>query len=154
MTVTLLPNKFKTLGWLILLPAIFMGLFVIYNDYSVEWLNVKTFTLINENFGQKTEFFTIIETNLTNTILGTLLIIGGLIVSFSKEKIEDEYISSLRLSSFMWAFFFNYIILLLSFLFVYGLSFLDIMVYNMFTVLIIFISRFHYLIQKDSKNKL
>jgi hypothetical protein len=154
MNISLLPNKFKTIGWLILIPTSILGLVVIYTDYSVEWLNIKTFAILNKDFGQSTEMFTYLETNLTNTLLGSLIIIGGILVSFSKEKIEDEYISSLRLSSLMWAVLLNYLILLLSFLFIYGLSFLDIMVYNMFTVLIIFILRFHYLIYKNSKNTL
>lgn len=152
MNISLLPNKFKTIGWLILIPTSILGLVVIYGDYSVEWLNIKTFAILNKDFGKSTEMFTYLETNLINSILGSLFIIGGLFVSFSKEKIEDEYISSLRLSSLIWAVLLNYLILLLSFLFVYGLSFLDIMVYNMFTVLIIFILRFHYLIYKNSKN--
>ncbi len=154
MTASLLPNKFKTIGWLILIPTSILGLSVIYADYSSDWLNLKTFAIIHKDFNQKTEMFTYVETNLTNTLLGSLFIIGALLVSFSKEKMEDEYISSLRLSSLMWAVLLNYLILLLSFLFVYGLSFLDIMVYNMFTVLIIFILRFHYLIYKNSKNTL
>jgi len=152
MNISLLPNKFKTIGWLILIPASILGLVVIYTDYSIEWLNIKTFAILNKDFGKSTEMFTYLETNLINTILGSLFIIGGLLVSFSKEKTEDEYISSLRLSSLMWAVLLNYLILLLSFLFIYGISFLNIMVYNMFTVLIIFILRFHYLIYKNSKN--
>lgn len=154
MTVALLPNKFKAVGWLILLPTTILGLMVIYFDYSADWLDIQTFAVVNQGFGQQTEFLTLLETNLTNTILGSLFIIGALFVSFSKEKIEDEYIASLRLSSIMWAVLLNYLILLLSFLLVYGLSFLDIMMYNMFTILIIFILRFHYLILKTSKNTL
>jgi len=151
MNISLLPNKFKTIGWLILIPTSILGLVVIYTDYSIEWLNIKTFAILNKDFGKSTEMFTYLETNLINTILGSLFIIGALLVSFSKEKTEDEHISSLRLSSLMWAVLLNYLILLLSFILVYGLSFLDIMVYNMFTVLIIFILRFHYLIYKNSK---
>jgi len=152
MAISLLPNNFKIVGWFILLPTIIIGLLFIYYDYSADWLNIKSFALVNKDFGNGTSYFTEIETNLTNTFLGALFIIGGLLVSFSKEKVEDEYILSLRLSSFMWAVLLNYVILLFSFLFVYGLSFLDVMVYNMFTVLIIFILRFNYLIYKTTKN--
>ena len=45
----------------------------------------------------------------------------------------------------------NYILLLLAFLFVYGTDFLIVMIYNMFTVLIIFIVRFNYILYKNSK---
>ena len=37
------------------------------------------------------------EIDLFPNLFGILIIIGGIMVGFSKEKIEDEYISSLRL---------------------------------------------------------
>jgi hypothetical protein len=72
-----------------------------------------------------------------------------MMVGFSKEKNEDEYIANLRLSSLMWAVWVNYALLLLSFIFVYGMGFLHVMIYNMFTVLIIFIGRFNLILFKN-----
>ena len=83
--------------------------------------------------------------------VNVLFIIGAMLVSFSKEKNEDEYIAGLRLSSLLWAVFVSYVLLLAAFLLVYGSPFLDVMVYNMFTILIIFITRFNYLMYKNSK---
>ena len=68
-----------------------------------------------------------------------------------KEKKEDEYISKLRLSSLLWAVLINYTLLLLAFLFVYGEPFIPIIIYSMFTVLIIFIARFNYILYRNSK---
>ena len=67
------------------------------------------------------------------------------------EKNEDEYIAGLRLSSLLWAVCVSYLLLLIAFVLVYGTPFLNVMVYNMFTVLIIFIIRFNYLLHKNSK---
>ena len=80
---------------------------------------------------------------------------GGMFVAFAKQKTEDEFIMKLRLLSFQWAILINYSLLLLCFIFIYDLSFLSVMVYNMFTVLILFIFRFHYLLYKfnDSTNE-
>jgi hypothetical protein len=77
-----------------------------------------------------------------------LIILSGLVVAFSKEKLEDELISSIRLKSLVWATYVNYGVLLLAFIFVYDLSFLWIMIFNMFTILVFFIIRFNWQLRK------
>jgi len=72
-------------------------------------------------------------------------------VSFSKEKNEDEFIAEIRLSSLLWAVCVSYTLLLVAFLFVYGSPFFEVMIYNMFTVLIIFIVRFNYILYKNTR---
>jgi hypothetical protein len=47
-----------------------------------------------------------------------------------------------------WAVYFNYAILILTFLFIYDFAFLWVMVFNMFTVLLFFIVRFNWQIFK------
>lgn len=147
----LLPNRFKTIGWFILIPAAIAGIILIATDFEVEWLTMKVFAIFNDEFlneGQNLSFFT---TNVTSTMVGILFIASALMVGFSREKREDEFISNLRLSSLLWSVWVNYALLLLAFLFVWGMSFLSVMVYNMFTVLIIFIIRFNYILYRSSK---
>lgn len=147
----LLPSKYKTIGWLILIPATIAGIILIINGFVVDWISTNVFAIFNDKvFGEK-QFFTIIHTDITNTLAGILFILGALLVSFSKEKNEDEFISRLRLSSLLWAVLVSHILLLLAFAFVYGSAFLNVMIYNMFTVLIIFITRFNYILYKNSK---
>src|SRR5450631_38642 len=43
-----------------------------------------------------------------------LMVIGLILVAFSKEKIEDEQISRLRLDSLQWAIYLNYLLLITS----------------------------------------
>ena len=147
----LLPNKFKKVGWLLLLPGCFLGLLSVQFNYELPVLDGKIFAFANTDITAPTKFFTWIETNATNTLAGIFCILGGLLVSFSRERVEDEYISKLRLSSLMWAFLASYLLLLLAFIFVYGTVFINVMVYNMFTVMIIFICRFNYLLYRNSK---
>lgn len=111
----------------------------------------KVFAIFNKEIFGQSQFFTLIETNITLTVVGVLFIIGAMMVGFSKEKREDEFIAKLRLSSLLWAVWVNYALLFLAFLFVYGTDFLTVMMYNMFTILIIFIVRFNYLLYKNSK---
>jgi hypothetical protein len=63
---------------------------------------------------------------------------------YSKEKQEDEYISTIRLHAMQWSIYTNYIILLMANLFVYGAGFLYIMMFNLVTIPAIFLIVFHY----------
>lgn len=154
----LFPHPWKTIGWIILIPAVIAGIILSSTGFEAEWLNAKVLAIFHDNIsilqtGQpnKEGLFAIIETNITSTIIGVLFIIGAMLVGFSKEKVEDEFIANLRLSSLMWSVWVNYSLLLLAFIFVYGLSFITVMIYNMFTVLIIFIIRFNYLLYRNRK---
>ena len=148
----LLPNKFKIIGWCVLIPSLIAIILLHISDYQVSWLKIKTFAIIsNSKFQGKTDFFKIVEVDFTFTLISILIIIGGLLVAFSKEKNEDEYIEKLRLSSLQWSVIVNYMLLLFCIIFIYDLEFLAIMVYNMFTVLILFIVRFNFLLYRNNK---
>lgn len=136
----MLPHKMKKIGWIILGVVVPIGIYVIITDNQFDFL---TFQFGGNKAPNKI--------NLTNTILGCLFIIGGLIVAFSKEKIEDEFIVKIRLRSFQWAVLFNYILLFIAFVFVFGLDFLIVMIFNMFTTLILFILRFNLVVFMQKK---
>lgn len=147
----LLPNKFKIIGWCLFIPATILGIIVSFTGFEASWLHSKVFAIFNDDFFGKSQSFSFIDTNITNTVIGVLFIVGAMFVGFSKEKREDEFTTKLRLSSLLWAVWVNYILLLLAFLFVYNVSFLTVMVYNMFTILIIFIVRFNFILYKNFK---
>ena len=146
----LLPNKFKRIGWFILIPATLMGIVLMIIDLETIEINATVFAICSTKFIE-TQYFSLINTNIVSTLVGVLFIVGGLMVGFSREKNEDEYISSLRLNSLLWAVLINYILLLFAFLFIYGLSFVHVMIYNMFTTLVIFIVKFNYSLFRHSK---
>jgi len=75
-----------------------------------------------------------------------LVLVGLFLIAFSKEKIEDEQISQLRLDSLRWAIYLNYFILLLSLVFTNGIDFIDILRLNLWVPLIFFIIRFRWVI--------
>ena len=147
----LFPNKFKNIGWLIFIPSVIIGLITLILDYQPNSLDFRVPAIfINVFLGDK-YFIGIVSDNILNEILGVLTIVSSLLVAFSKEKSEDEYISKIRLESLVWAVYFNYGILLISFLFIFDLSFLWIMISNMFTILLFFIIRFNWQISKLKK---
>ncbi len=84
-----------------------------------------------------------------STIVGSLLILSLLLFAFSKEKHEDEYIQKMRLDALLWATYINYGLLLIAFWVFWNFDFLNVMMYNMFTHLLIFIIRFNYLKYKQ-----
>lgn len=80
-------------------------------------------------------------------IATSLLVMTGLfLIAFSKEKIEDEQISQLRLDSLRWAIYFYYLTLVLSIVFTNGIDFIDILRINIWVPLIFFIVRFRWVI--------
>lgn len=148
---TLLPNKYKKIGWIIFLTSLFSGLFIIFSNFSPRFLEVNMISVFPDQLFGTGEYFSTITVNLTNTIVGILFIIGALLVGFSKEENEDEFIAKIRLSSLLWAVFVNYSLLIIAFLVIYDFAFFSVMMYNMFTVLLLFIFRFHFMLYKNSK---
>jgi hypothetical protein len=148
----LFPNKYNKIGWLILIPSAIIGLITLILEFEPDSLDFNVPAIfIDELLGDK-HFIGIVNNNVLNEILGILIIISSLLVAFSKEKLEDEYISKIRLESLVWAVYVNYAILLLSFLFIFDLSFLWVMICNMFTILLFFIIRFNWQIFKLKKS--
>jgi len=148
----LLPSRFKQIGWWILIPATIAGIILGVQDFDPKWIQARTFILFGEDILGRGHFASFIYTNITNTVVGAAFLVGGLLVGFSREKVEDEFIANLRLSSLLWAVWVSYLLLLLTFLLVYGTSFLYVMIYNMFTVLILFIVRFNVILYKSKKS--
>lgn len=140
----LFPYQFKRIGWYLLIPSSLIGLAAVVYDYQPDFLNFNVPALFIDDFFKEAQLYGMISNNILNEILGVLIIVSSLFVAFSKEKQEDEYISKIRLESLVWAVYFNYSILLFSFLFIYDFSFLWVMIFNMFTILLFFVIRFNW----------
>jgi hypothetical protein len=141
----LLPNRIKIFGWIILLPSFIMGIL---------WICGIQYEIIAPVFaiwGDDGEYFTIIEKNIYNEIIAVPLLTSLIIVSFAKEKNEDEYLTKIRLESLTWSIYINSFLLLCAWIFVFRDGFYNIMIYNMFTVLLLFVVKFHYTIFINSK---
>ncbi len=151
-TTFLLPQKLKKIGWWLFSLTLPLGIYILYNNGRIEFdfLNATVYTFFPTSFFSNNSHF--IPVNLTNTIVGVLFILGSLMVGFSKEKVEDEYIASIRTNALVWAVFVNYSLLIVAFILFYSDDFLSVMIYNMFTVLLLFIIRFHYLLLKNKGN--
>jgi hypothetical protein len=147
----LLPHRFKKIGWFILIPATILGIVLAIGEFDLEWLQARVFAIFTDEIIEGRKMFSFINTDITNTVMGALFLVGAMLTAFSREKQEDEYIEKLRLSSLLWAVWANYLLLLIAFIFVYGIAFFNVMIYNMFTILIIFIARFNYILYQNRK---
>lgn len=140
----LFPHKLKKMGWLVLLPSLIFGVIILITSYEPDILKLQVPAIFIDEFMGEKRFFGFIENNVLDEILGVLIICSSILVAFSKEIQEDEFIAKIRLDSLVWATYLNYGILLFAFLFIFDMSFLWVMVFNMFTILLFFIIRFHW----------
>jgi hypothetical protein len=138
----LLPNKYKLIGLLLLLPSLLLGIAVRFYDFKADFLTMKNPIKTSDPLSGAT-------INFTDEVALTGLIVGLLFIAFAREKQEDEYIRSVRLESLQWAVLVNYILLLLATWLVHNFAYLDVMVYNMLTILIFFIIRFAVMLHRN-----
>jgi hypothetical protein len=83
-----------------------------------------------------------IENGLFDELITIVLILSGIIHSFSKEKMEDEYISSIRLQALTWSIYVNYSLVLLATLTIFGIDYWHVMTIHLFSLIILFNLRF------------
>lgn len=134
-----LPAHYIWIGLVLFIPFAVLGFLHLYQEFEFSWL---TFTVDkNKLFGGKQ--------NLTDELALTGCIVGLLLMSFARTKEEDEFIQTLRLQAWQWAVLINFVVLLIAIWTIYNEHFLTFMVYNMLTVLLIFLGRFHYLLYKN-----
>jgi len=150
LTKLLLPHRFKRIGWCLTILTGITAAILFSGSYQGSWLDLGSYGFISRTDMGTRHVTNLIynSTNILGQVVAALLIVSLLLVAFSKEKMEDEYIASIRSSAMIWAIWAYYLQLFLIFLLVYGPTFVSLMLYNIFTVLILFIARFHYLMNK------
>ena len=150
----LIPHAFKKIGWILLVPSIVAGLFFMFGGESPFSPKIWTIGYFGQEFlSQPKSPIRLDKIELIPNLISVLLLIGGLLVMFSKEKKEDEYINQIRLNSLQNSVFFNYILLFFCIVFIHGIPFFHVMIYNLFTIILIYILRFHFLIYKNATNE-
>lgn len=147
LTKILLPHQFQKFGWVFILP--FAGLLFANNyfDFNLAWLefDVIESTLFEDLFEDSKE-------NFTNEIAMIGVFVSLFLIAFSREKEEDEFIQKLRLDSLLVACYTNTFILIIGTMLFYGFGFLEFMGYNMFTIQLIFIGRFRWVLHKQRQS--
>ena len=149
----LFPYRLKvSSGILFSIALLLMAFLYIFDKFESFAIKAKVFAIIGDTefLGDTLKFFWI-ENNIIDEILMLFIIAFGVIFAFSKEKHEDEMVSAIRLNSLAWATIINYGIVLLGYLFVYGLIFLNVLMAAVISQLLIFIILFRYRIYRFYK---
>ena len=147
--------KWKKWGWFLLIPSLILGVFNLFFEYEPEFLSVKVFAIFSEGsiFSDGGDGpLRFVYNNIFDELISIGIIAGALIVILSRERDEDEYVRMLRQGSMFWAFIVNSLLLLFTVIFIYDMSFLHVMIYNLFTPLILFVLRFQFVLGRSRKN--
>ncbi len=142
----LLPRACRIIG-LILLPFAITLLFAVENyNYSIPFLRYNMPKPGQGNFFGNSDFLfgKNFYADFSNEVALLATFVCLFMVAFSKQKKEDEYVSAVRLRALQISVYANYIILALSSILIYGVSFLVVMEINLFTILILFILIFNF----------
>lgn len=111
----LLPCGFKKIGWVLLVPSVLLGCYLLFLQGGLNWLDSINEYLLN---------------NIA--LIGTA--VGLIFTCFSRVHDEDEMITSLRLNSLLVSVYANYALLIVLALFFYDLKFLTCMFVLLYTI--------------------
>ena len=143
----LFDHRFKKPSSWIFYLTIPVALFFLFTDQYENLLKTRVFSLFPSDVlvtgpGMENEFgnkgFVWIENGVLDEILTIVIIVTGILSSFSKEKVEDELISRIRMESLALSLYINYGLLILSNLFIYEFAYFYAMVIHLFTILLFF----------------
>lgn len=121
----LFPHRFQKMGWAVFVLSALLGIYILAVDFESSYL--------------------------LNNIAIIGIVTGAILATCSCEKVEDEMVRQIRLNSLLVALYINYTVLLICSLFIYDLDFLYVMMYNMFTILLIFMVVFRYRMWRMNK---
>ena len=134
----LFPNSFKPVGVALTTIALIALIIWVCLETSPEF---KMPALINGDLFSEGKYFCMADCGLLTFII-PVLITGLIFIGFSKEKIEDEFVKSIREQCLVWATYCAAILLVIFTLTIYSLSYLY-AIYSIFPLfLILFIIKF------------
>ena len=131
--------KYKKIsGWIfyLLIPV---GLFLFLTERIQDIFVVNVFSIFSyEWIGSERTGFGWIENGLGDEVFTLLIIVSGIVNSFSKEKIEDELISRIRLESLSLSLFISFGLIIISTFLVYNLNYMYVLISNLFLIILLF----------------
>ena len=147
--IFLFPRKYKVPGSILLLIGITLVVVRFYFGIKPKLFDVKVFSIYSKYF--ETSYFNVISNHISEELTALFLITGLLLLCFSKEKDENEFLNQIRLKSLILTFYINTGLILLSFIFIYGFVFINVIVLNLISPFIIYLITFNWLKYKFSR---
>lgn len=138
----LFPFRYKKISGLVFYLTTMVGAIIYFTGFEFDsHFVMKIPALINDPIFTKQKGIWI-ENGILDELLTIILIISGIIHSFSREKMEDEYISSIRLQALTWSIYVNYSLVLLATITIFGMAYFHVMIIHLFSLIILFNVRF------------
>lgn len=129
----LLPYGFKWAGWLLLLSSLLLGGWIVAMDFDP----------------QSSELLSSLQ--LEGTLLNNYAVIGlwlgAIFVGCSKERVEDEMITRIRLNALMIGFYLQAIFIIIATFVCNSLDYLEVMLYNLVTYPLIFVVIYRWMLR-------
>lgn len=131
MKTFLFPHSFRPVGWIVIVPTLLLGVLLLFGVLSIGG---------------------ILETILVDTsIIGVAL--GAVFITCSRERIEDEMTSTIRLNALLTSLYTYVVFLVIWTLAVNGMNYLYVMAASLVMLPMIFVVRFRYEMHKYYKIK-
>lgn len=124
--IILLPNKCKIWGKIIFILSALFGLYILFIEESY--------------FVMEFDYLQALKNNIA--IIGSL--VGLSLVAFSREKVEDEFVMSLRADALIKALALDCVLIVLCALFIYGGEYFYYLSFSQYLVLLLYIFIFRY----------
>lgn len=127
--ILLLPYSFKKFGWALLIPTSLLGLLMLLCGFN----GFPAFLLPGDAVSNDT------LDAVTNNVVLIGMVLGAILVTCSRERIEDELIARIRLNALLTALYVNTAGTVIATLVFYGFDYLDVMVINLVSLPILFL---------------
>ena len=147
-TKFLFPHRYRLVGCILAIPSAVIMILSMYYEFGFPFLHLST-TPSNLNVFSEYFLFQLTDHNFTGEVAAILVIVGLLMVAFSREREEDERTMKLRLESLLWSVYVNAALILVAIIVCYSTMFLTVLVYNTCATLVIFIARYRWVLFAD-----
>ncbi len=146
----LFSHNTRIVGYLCLIPAIFLFIAKGIFKLDLQFLYVPVFAIVSSFI--ETKYFFWMHSDISEELFAFSLIIGMTLIALSKEKHESNEINNLRLKAFSLALIINCAFLLFGLAFFYGISALYILTINLFSFLFLYVLIFKMFFYKTKKS--
>ena len=118
----LLPNRFRLPGYILLIAGSVFGIMRFWFDVKPRFLTMKVYAFYSEYLAEK--YFRFVRDNMSEELVGVLLVVGAWMVAFSRDKNETEEKSALRVKAFYISAFLQMFFLVVCLLTTFGIAFI------------------------------
>jgi hypothetical protein len=132
----LLPNKFRYFSFLFLFLGIVLFITRFYFGIKPEWLEFPVFAIHSKML--VTKYFAFFRNNMSEELVGIFFFIAAYLPVLTQEKIEKNSYFKLRMESFLLSIWVNFFFNLFGFLFIFGFCYLWFIIFNIYSIPIIY----------------